>query len=370
MQWEWRLNGIIGARGTGKTILLLQRLSDILKHTKAVYLSLDEFYFTENRLYPTIVELRSRGYTHFFLDEIHKYTGWSRELKNLYDTYEDIHIIFTGSSILDILKQEVDLSRRAVMYEMPELSFREYLSLDKQLDIPSVPLADILSNHVELASNLPADFRPVAHFQRYLKTGAYPFFLEGEALYHHRLLQVVHLIIESDLQFIEGYDPRNARKIFQLLYILAQNVPFKPNISKLSEKIGVTRNTLIQYLHYLEKANILHLLYNEGQSISILQKPEKVLLHNPNLAHTISPTVVNVGSIRESFFVSQVRLHHRVALHAKADFVIDEQYVFEIGGTGKTQKQLRETPQGYLVKDDIELGYENVIPLWMFGLLY
>lgn len=368
IEWEWRLNGVIGARGTGKTTLLLQRLKE--NQSKSIYISLDEFHFTETRLYTTIDSFRKLGYKYFFLDKVHKYEGWAREIKNLHDTFNDIHITFTGSSILEVMKQEVDLSRRAVIYYLPELSFREYLILSGVLSSEKVTLETLLESHSEIVQSLPQDFRPLTHFQHYLKLGAYPFFLESSSLYHHKLLQVVKLIIESDLQFIQGYDPRNAKKIFQLLYNLAQNVPFKPNISKLSEKIGITRNTLIHYFHYLEKAALVHLLYQEGASISSLQKPEKILLRNPNLAYTISPNTINKGSLRESFFISQLSVSHQVALHNKADFVVDEHFVFEIGGKNKGQRQITDTENSFLVKDDIESGYLNNIPLWMFGLLY
>lgn len=370
INWNWRLNGIVGARGTGKTMLLLQRLKEQGNQTKSIYISMDEFFFTDNRLYSTIVELRKRGFGHFYLDEIHKYEGWSRELKNLYDTYQDIQITFTGSSILDILKQEVDLSRRAVIYHLPELSFREYLLLTGQPTIDAIPLPALLQSHTDVRNRFPADFRPLVHFKTYLESGMYPFFLEQTELFHHRLLQVVKLIIESDLKFIEGYDARNAQKIFHLLYSVAQNVPFKPNVSKLSDKIGITRNTLIHYFHYLDKAHIVHLLYAQGKSTSALQKPEKLLLRNPNLAYTISPKAINAGSLRESYFVSQVGYDHQVSLHNTADFVVDDQFVFEIGGSNKSAKQLQNLPNGYLIKDEIEYGYERTIPLWMFGLLY
>jgi len=371
IDWSWRLNAILGARGAGKTTLLLQQMKKThAKGDTAVYASLDDYYFTENRLYQFVDDMRAKGYTHFFLDEVHKYQGWARELKNIYDSIPDVNITFTGSSILEILKQEVDLSRRSVGYYLPELSFREFLKLAHDIHFESHSLEDIVNNSWQIASDIVQEIKPLVHFQEYLAFGAYPYYLENKNLYHERLQKTIRLIIESDLQFIEGYNPQNANKINKLLYILANNVPFKPNITKLSERIGTTRNTVIQYLNYLEKASIIHSLHPQGSSVSTLQKPEKTLLRNPNLAYAISPEFVNTGSLRESFFVSQLSVGHSVETHSSADFTIDNKYVFEVGGKNKSSKQIKGLPSSYLAIDDVENAVGNSIPLWLFGLLY
>ncbi|MDN5215232.1 AAA family ATPase [Fulvivirgaceae bacterium BMA12] len=371
IDWSWRLNGIIGARGTGKTTLLLQHLSTT--HgigEEAVYISLDDIYFSSNRLIDFIKAFRLKGGKYLYIDEVHKYPEWAREIKNVHDLYKDIQITFTGSSIIDILKQDVDLSRRAVIYELPGLSFREFLLLSGIKEIEAIPISDLVKNHQEISMELTKDFRPLKYFEDYLTYGYYPFFLEGTKSFKRKLKQVINLVIQTDLNFIEGYDPKNARKVNQLLYILASNVPFKPNISKLSDKIGIHRNTLIQYLHYLEKASVIHLVNPEGISISTLQKPEKVYLRNTNLAYALAPDKTNIGSLRETFFISQVQPIGTLNIPMNGDFSFEDRYIFEIGGQNKGRKQINELKNAHIVSDEIERGIDNRIPLWLFGLLY
>ena len=256
------------------------------------------------------------------------------------------------------------------MYELQGLSFREYLKLNQVHDFQIIKAETLWKSHVDFAADITQKIRPLAHFERYLKTGYYPFFLEGEAFYSDRLEKTIRLIIENDLDFIPGYDPRNARKIYQLFYILATNVPFKPNISKLSEKIGIHRNTLIQYFHHLEKARLIHTLYPAGISTSILQKPEKVFLHNTNISYAISPQLINKGSLRETFLLNQLKGNMSVSLPKKGDFLVDEQYTLEVGGTRKSKSQLVGLSNAFVVADGIEIGGKGRIPLWLFGFLY
>ncbi|MFP4091748.1 MAG: ATP-binding protein [Cyclobacteriaceae bacterium] len=370
IKWDWRLTGILGARGAGKTTLFLQQLKTRFDSSKSVYITLDDIYFTENSLIDFIESFRSQGGQYFFIDEVHKYPGWARELKNAYDYFPDIYLFFTGSSAIEISRQEVDLSRRAMMYELPGLSFREYLKLKEGLDYPILNLKEVLSRHTEIAADISAQLKPLLHFRKYLESGYYPFFLEDEAYYLPRLEKTVRLTIDVDLNFIEGYDPRNARKIYQLLYILATNVPFKPNIKKLSEKIGISRQTLIQYLHYLEKTRLIGSLIQTGKSISILQKPDKIYLNNTNLAYALSPSYVNEGTLRETFFLNQLSTAHTLSLPSAGDFLIDETFTFEIGGKRKTNEQIRHLPDAYVAADEIEIGFQQKIPLWLFGFLY
>lgn len=371
LPWDWRLLSIIGARGVGKTTLLLQQAKR--KHgvgQKAIYISLDDIYFADNRLSDFIDVFYKRGGMHLYIDEVHKYPNWARELKNVYDFYPSIHMAFTGSSIVDLLKQNVDLSRRALREELNGLSFREYLSIKGIFHQESIALEELINNHQQISEHIIQHIRPLQHFSDYVKQGYYPFFLEGIPFYRQRLEQMIRLVIETDLQYITGYDPKNARKIYQLFYILATNVPFKPNISKLSEKIGIHRNTLIQYLHHLEQARLIHTLYPAGSSISSLQKPEKLFLQNTNLAYAIAPQQINVGSLRETFILNQLKTKYNVSLPQKGDFLVEEKYYLEVGGKGKKRAQIAKLPNAYIVADDIEIGTKQKIPLWLFGFLY
>lgn len=372
IHWNERLIGIVGARGTGKTTLLLQRIKQQYGAAKnAIYLSLDDIFFTENKLVDVARYFIPRGVEVFFLDEVHKYPQWANEIKNLYDQYKKIHIVFTGSCITDILRQNADLSRRAVQYEMAGLSYREYLQFSGIASLQPVSLKDILVSHEEMALDLVKQFKPLMHFRDYLQFGYYPFFLENKKTYPIKLEQIIKMTLESDLQFIEGFDPANTRKISRLFYILATNVPFKPNISKLSDKIGIHRNTLVQYLHYLEKARLINSLSALGKSISILQKPDKIFLENTNFHFALSPESADKGNMREAFFLNQLKnAGHSVSLPARGDFAIDGKNEFEIGGKNKTGTPVSSKKGFWIVNDDTETGVLHKIPLWLFGMLY
>ena len=372
IDWNDRLVGILGARGTGKTTMLLQYIKRNFNTGRDVlYLTLDDIYFSENRLTDVAETFYQHGGKFLFLDEVHKYPDWAREIKNLYDLYPDIRIVFTGSSVTDILRQDVDLSRRAVQYELPGLSLREYLKFTGVFDATSIRLGDLLENHVEIATEFTGQIRPLLHFSNYMQQGYYPFFAENPNTYPIRIEQVVKLIVETDMRFMPGFDPANTRKLLQLLYVLATNVPFKPNISALSSKIGIHRNTLVQYIHYLEKARLINTLSARGKSVSILQKPDKVYLENANLHQAIAPDQANIGSMRESFFLNQLRnAGHQVSIPAKGDFLIDDHLTFEIGGKKKTFKQIEGLTDSYIAADGIETGVWNKVPLWLFGFLY
>ncbi len=372
IDWSDRLIGILGARGTGKTTLLLQRLKEQYGINKnAIYISLDDIYFADNRFIEVVEYLITKDIDTFFLDEVHKYPDWAREIKNLYDFRKKIRIVFTGSCITDILRQHADLSRRAVQYEMPGLSYREFLQFTGVTRFVSFTLTDILTKHVEIATSLTSQFKPLKHFRDYLEFGYYPFFIENKKTYPVRLEQIVKLTIENDMQFIEGFAPHNTRKIFQLFHILATNVPFKPNISKLSAKTGIHRNTLVQYIHYLEKARLINSLSATGKNISSLQKPDKIYLENTNLHFALSPENANKGSLREAFFLNQLKNSgHQVSLPQQGDFLIDHKHTFEIGGRDKTSSQVSNIKNSWVVNDDVETGVLHKIPLWLFGMLY
>jgi hypothetical protein len=371
IQWNNRLIGIKGARGTGKTTLLLQWIKEQnLPTEKAAYFSLDDLYFTNHSLKETVSQFYKNGGLILVLDEVHKYKNWSQEIKNCYDFYPDLKVIFTGSSIIDIAKQEGDLSRRALLYELVGLSFREYLTMLKIIDLPILNLDDLLFNSSVTKKMIPNDFRPLNHFANYLNYGYYPFGIADTASVHQRINQLIRTIVEIDMAELKDFDIRNAKKLLQLIYVIAQQVPFKPNVSNLAIKTGIHRNSLNNYFYYLEQAKIISLLFPTGNSIATLQKPEKIVLNNTTLLNALAEEKPLVGTVRETFFVSQLQTRHKVQLSKQADFMIDGKYTFEVGGKSKGQKQIEGIENAWIVKDEIELPMLNAIPLWMIGLFY
>ncbi|WP_052307607.1 AAA family ATPase [Belliella baltica] len=298
---------------------------------------------------------------------MHKYPTWARELKNAYDFYKELKVVFTGSSVIDMLNLDVDLSRRAVLYYLTGLSFREYLNFTKDTQIPIFPLNEILSNHIDIANSILEKVNPLPEFEDYLKFGYYPFFIEGKKTYHLRIEQIIRLIIETELQFIEGMDIHKTKRIHQLLGLIAQSVPFKPNVAKLSEKIGIHRNTLTTYLHYLEKAKIINSLFAEGKSTSVLQKPDKIFLENTNISYALAGANLDAGNLRETFFYSQLEEKHEISLPKKGDFYIDDKFTIEVGGRNKNDFQIKTEANSFLAIADLPIGSFNRIPLWLFG---
>jgi len=370
IDWNERLIGIKGARGTGKTTLILQYLKENQSLGKKVaYFSLDELFFLSNNLIEVAKAFYQSGGKILALDEVHKYTNWSRELKNLYDRYPDFQLIFSGSSILDIAKEEGDLSRRAVMHELHGLSYREYLSLKHEKKLPTVRLDQLTSGEVTLQEIFPKDFKPLQYLNEYLRIGYFPFSGKNEEMYFKKLRQLVRTIVEYDMAEIRGFDIRNGKKILQLLYIIAQQVPFKPNITALAQKTQIHRNSLSNYLLYLSEARLIDLQYPAGISLSTLQKPEKILLNNTNFLFAISEKEPEKGTIRETFFNSLVKVKHRINFSSSVDFLVDDKFHFEIGGKNKSRKQIK-VENTWIVKDDLEYPAGNSLPLWAFGLLY
>lgn len=371
IKWKNRLIGIKGARGTGKTTLALQWLkTQNLPVHQAAYFSLDDLYFTHHSLKDTVTTFHRKGGKVLVLDEVHKYPNWSKELKNIYDVYKDMKIVFTGSSIIDISKQEGDLSRRAVMYSLSGMSYREYLNLKYNGSLPVFPLKALLKDASALKRALPLDFRPLAHFEEYLKIGYYPFVMEDDETVHHKLRQMIRTIVEYDMAELKDFDIRNAKKILQLFYLIAQQVPFKPNLSALADKSGIHRNTLNSYLHYLEQAKLIALLYPAGVSTAILQKPEKIYLNNTNIMHALAERGVEMGSVRETFFYSQISTISELSMPLKGDFLVNNEWTFEIGGKSKKRKQIAGLEHAWIVKDNVEFAAGQEIPLWMFGFVY
>jgi hypothetical protein len=371
INWDWRMNGIIGARGTGKTTLLLQKLAQFQKEGHDVlYVRLDDLYFTDHSIYDLADTFRKNGGEYLYLDEVHKYADWARELKNIYDSIPDLKLVFSGSSIIELSKQDADLSRRSLLYEMTGLSFREYLLLSDIVSLPAFTLTEILENHIEIASKIINKIHVLKHFSTYLKSGFYPFFLEPDRDYLLTLEQVIRTVMETDLRFLENFDIVQSKKMLTLLKVIAASVPFKPNISKISQKTDLHRQTVLQYFQYLEKSKMIKLVNQPERYISRLQKPDKIFLDNPNLFFALNPEIVNIGNLRETFALNQLSVNHEVFLHEQADFLIDNKYVFEIGGKNKDMHQVRDFDNSYIFADDIEIGHHNKIPLWLLGFLY
>lgn len=371
IRWNNRLIGIKGARGTGKTTLLLQWLKQQnLPANKAAYFSLDDMYFTQHSLKETVSDYHKHGGKILVLDEVHKYKNWSAEIKNIYDFFPDLNIIFTGSSILDISRQQGDLSRRALIYELPGLSYREYLSMKNGITLPVLTLDELLADTGQIRKHVPKDFRPIQYFAEYVNSGYYPFVWEDPESVHQKINQLIRTIVEYDMAELKDFDIRNARKVLQLIYVIAQQVPFKPNLSSLAVKTSIHRNSLNNYLHYLEQAKIITLLYPAGNSTAALQKPEKIFLNNTTLLFSLAEEQAEKGAVRETFFMSQVQPFHKIHLPKKGDFIVNNKYTFEIGGKGKDRTQIQGVKNAWLVKDDIEIPVGGAIPLWMFGLLY
>ena len=363
VSWESRMIGIIGARGVGKTTMILQHIKEKLDSKKALYVSADDMYFGENKLFDLAEDFYKNAGEYLFIDEIHKYTDWSRELKNIYDSFPTLKIVFTGSSVLDILKGSADLSRRAIIYKLQGLSFREYLKLFHNQDTEVFSLEQIINNEVKLEHIQ----HPLPLFNEYLQRGYYPFGIEDEI--NLRLGQIIVQTLESDIPQYANLNVGTSRKLKRLLSIIAESVPFKPNFSKISEIINVSRNSLDDYFSYMEKAGLIGQLRNETSGIRGLGKVDKVYLDNTNIIFNLVGEKSNIGNLRETFFFNQMRVKNEVISSKKADFVIND-YTFEVGGKTKQQNQINKDGKSFIVKDDIEYGYLNVIPLWAFGLNY
>lgn len=363
INWQNKLVGLTGPRGVGKTTMVLQYIKIHLPLNKTLYVTAEDFYFAKNRLIDLADSFEKSGGKYLFIDEIHKYPDWSKELKLIYDYHKDLKVVFTGSSVLDIKKGSSDLSRRAVVYSMQGLSFREYLKMFHRVEAPVFTLDEILNHQV----NLPELPRPLPLFTDYLKKGYYPFAFEDD--YELRLQQVVNQTLENDIPVYAGMNVATGRKLKQLLAIVAESVPFKPNMSKIAEMLTISRNNVADYLLYIEEAGMITQLRDATGGIRGLGKVNKVYLDNTNLVFILAKENQNIGNVRETFFLNQLKLQHKVVSSSPADFNIDT-FDFEIGGKNKGRKQIKTSEKGFVVKDDIERGFLNTIPLWHFGLMY
>lgn len=363
IDWNARLIGIVGPRGIGKTTMVLQYIHEHKSEQKSLYVSADNAYFSTHTLIELADEWAKDMGQLLVIDEVHKYPDWSRELKQIYDTHPDIHVVFTGSSILDIAKGSADLSRRALMYTLQGLSFREYLQLFHHINTPVYTLSDILANKATIEGVL----HPLAYFRQYLQDGYYPFAIEGN--FALRMQAVISQTVESDIAQFVDMKATTARKLKKMLAVVASVAPFKPNADSLAIEIGISRNNVTDYLLLLERAQMIGQLRDDTGGMRGLGKVEKVYLDNTNLMYVLNGTNINIGNARETFFYNQMRVQQDVVSSRFSDFMITD-YTFEVGGHNKGKKQIEDIPNGLIVRDDIESGYGNIIPLWAFGLNY
>lgn len=365
-----RLVAVKGARGSGKTTMLLQLAKLFMPIQSTLYVSLDHIYFYDHKLYDLAKQFARFGGTHLLLDEVHKYPNWSREIKLIYDNFPELTVIFTSSSMLEIYKSESDLSRRAITYELKELSFREFIIFETQKILPVYSFSEILEDHNQIATEILDQIKPLPLFAQYLKTGAYPYYKENQKRYIQKLHNTINLIIEIDITAVENLRYDTLVKLKKLLITIATSAPFIPNITKLSEKVGLSRNMLVHSIKILERAGLVNELYKDSTGIGVLTKPEKIYLNNSNLMYALAQESTNVGNVRETFFLNQFKGLHQINHSKVADFAINKKYTFEIGGRNKTKRQIVGIDNAYLAKDGIEIGFGTTIPVWLFGFMY
>lgn len=370
IDWDNRFIGIKGSRGVGKTTLLLQYIRLNFEPNKNVlYVSLDHLYFLENTLYDLVSDFYKKGGLFIAIDEVHKYPNWAIEIKNIYDDMPQLRLVFTGSSLLHIQQAKADLSRRVVIYTMPGLSFREFIQFETQIKLDSYTLKDIMDNHIAISIAIIQKVKPFQYFENYLDYGYYPFYLENKKSFHQKLSEVILTVLEVDIPQYASIPVSNSVLLKKLLAVISNSVPFKPNMNVLSERTGISLNTMKNYLKLLNDAQILQLLYVEDKGVNSLGKPEKIFLNNPNLMHNLGIDA-DKGNLRETFFLNQIRYKNMVYASKTVDFKVDGLYEFELGGRNKKHRQIIGLHNAYIVKDNIETGTDLNIPLWLFGFLY
>jgi len=378
INWNNRLIEIKGSRGVGKTTLMLQKAKQARKVGKKVlYIAADHPFFYKNNLLDTADKFQKYGGEVIFIDEIHKYpqkqkqNDWAQEVKNIYDTLPNLQIVYSGSSILQLYQSAGDLSRRKTTYFLNGLSLREYLIYNHNVKFEKFSLKDIIDKHVEICQNICSQIKILPEFQKYLKYGYYPFYNESPESYLQRLGDIINVIIDTDIPYVSEMSQETAQKIKQLLAAVSSSVPYTPNLSNTASDLYITdQRTLIGYLNYLEKAELITTLGARVAGNKILNKPAKIYLNNSNLMYAIDKNLVNIGTLRETFFLNQLRYLFTVNYPKTADFYVDNNYTFEVGGKSKGKKQIKDLENSIIAKDDIETGYANVIPLWIFGFLY
>lgn len=370
INWNDRLIGIKGARGVGKTTLMLQHIKRNFEQTdRVLYVSLDNLWFSIHSLDDLVEYHYTHGGTHLFLDEVHRYPQWQTMLKNLNDDYPDLHVAYTGSSMLEIDVQQGDLSRRQMVYQLVGLSFREFLEFECGMKVPVYSLEELLQNHVAIASDIIDRVKILPLFEKYLRTGYYPFYKDTYEGYDFRLQEVVRQVIESDLPAVEDIQYVTTQKVKKMLMILAERVPQTPKMNELYRELETNREQGLKMLYALEKGGLLGLLTTQVKNYKSLSRPDKIYLDNPNLMYALSPNA-DIGTLRETFFFNQLNVDHELLLPRQGDFYVDRRYLFEVGGRTKTFDQIKDVSDSFLAVDGTEIGHHNRIPLWIFGLLY
>ena len=370
INWKQRMIGIKGPRGAGKTTLMLQHLKyDLGLPSNALYITADHTWFYNHTLLDAANDWYKQGGEILFIDEVHKYPNWSVELKNIYDGLPRMQVIFSASSALDIYRGEADLSRRVISYSLAGLSFREFLLFTNKIGFDPVKIDDIIKNHRSLSRKITDGFRPLPAFQKYLQVGYLPIIAEGEDSYLLKLNQVINTIVDTDLAYIATYNTGTATKVKKLLGVIAESVPFKPNIAALSRKLDLSRDSVYQYIYQLRDAKLLNTLSSEGKGVSPLQKPDKIFLENTNLAFALKANP-DIGNIRETFVLNQLlNSGLQVSSPSEGDFKVSE-LTIEVGGKNKNTSQVKHLDNYLIAADDVEIGNGNKVPLWLLGFLY
>ena len=383
IKWDARMVCLKGARGVGKTTMMLQRLKYILQEKQkektlgvsdypVIYITLDDLCFTDHKLSEIVEYHYQHGGEYVFFDEVHRYPSdnWAQEIKNVYDKYPDLNIVFSGSSVLEIDTRKADLSRRCLFYDIPGLSFREYIEMGGLGAFPVCTLNDVLNRHQEIEREVVPRIRVIGAFEKYLEEGYYPIFKEKNSDYGMVLRQMVSAIIEADLPAAYSLEYSTLIKLKHLMSIISHTVPFSINVDNISRNVEASRKTVMKMFDLLGKARLINLLYSGKTNFQQMVKPEKIYLENPNLIYALSSSDVVIGTVRESFFVNQLSYNHVIAFSSKGDFIVDDKYTIEVGGKGKSFDQIKDVPNSYLALGDIEYGHLNKIPLWLFGFLY
>lgn len=372
IDWNDTMIGIKGPKGCGKSTLLLQHIKETFKGKeldKVLYVSLDNLWFSTHDIIDVIDYHYTHGGTHLFIDEIHYYKKWQTLLKNISDDYPGLHVVYTGSSMLQLGKSEGDLSRRLTMYEMRGLSLREFLEYEGIMQMPSVTLEQLLSEHVSIAMEVSEKMKILEQFKKYLEVGYYPFYKAVHHGYYQRLQNVANQVIEVDYPNVEDITMSTIRKTKKLLMILAERVPQLPKMNELYKELETDRNQGLKMLYALQRGGLLLLLSDDAKSPDNLSRPDKIYINNPTMMYALTPKV-DTGTLRETFFCNQLSQDHDVRYPKAGDFLVDRKYLFEVGGKGKNFDQIKDIPNSYLAVDNTEVGHRNRIPLWMFGLLY
>ncbi len=368
IDFDERLIGLIGSRGAGKTTILLQYLKQI-NAQDTLYIIADHPIVAQKRLFYIADEFQKIGGKVLIVDEIHKIKNFEIDLKLIYDSFFDLQVIFTGSSAIAIDSAKADLSRRAVMYRLPVLSFREFIELESKEKFSSYSLEDLLTNHSNIALDIVSKIKPLAYFSDYLKYGVYPYYKNSKGSYLQKLLNSSMQVLETDLPMIYSIDYEKINALKKMMIMLCQSEPFDINISKLCGAVELNQRTLYKYLGILQSAGLIRILGAKSNGISIISKPEKLYLDNTNLFSIYCDTPKD-GTLRETFFASMTSYNHRLNYPKNGDFILDDKYTFEAGGLGKTSKQIKDIHHSFIVSDGIEIGVNHRIPLWLFGFLY